>query len=264
MIQNFQLSNGVAKIDFLMDLDIRNECDQAILYHFQQGMPCEPEVVHAMLKIVHPGDSVVDGGANVGFFTLILSKLVGPTGKVIAVEPGEENLANLKHNIEINSCTNFEVIEKALWSEATRLPMFFYQDGGGNSAWAHEEGDNPTMVQTTTLDTICCTICPKLIKMDIEGAEEEALEGGRHMLRTHFPFVICEVNDEALKKSGASGQTLRAHMFCRGYHAFALPFHGGLPAQIPNNTRIDKHKLNTNIMFTTLQRVGDEWPEIMI
>ena len=264
MIQTFQLSNGVVKIEFLMDLDPSNACDQAVIYHFQQGVPCEPEVCHAMLKILKPGDHVVDGGANVGFFTLILSKMVGPTGKVIAVEPGAENLAKLKHNIEINACTNVEIIEKALWSEATKLPMYFYQDGGGNSAWAHTQGDSSTDIQTTTLDFICRDVQPRLIKLDIEGAEPEALMGGKYILQKYFPFIICELNDEALKKSGASAQTLCRQMFCQGYEIFALPLHGGLPALVPNNTQIDRAKLNTNVMFTSLRQLGEVWSEVMI
>lgn len=265
MKQKFRVGNGNHNVEFSMDLTEGNACDDAIVFYLQRGWVCEPEVTHAMMQIIKVGDTVIDGGANIGFFTLLMSQLVGPTGKVIAVEPGAENLEKLKANLALNDSTNVEIVEKALWREPATLPMFFYEDGGGNSAFAHAQGDTTTEIEATTIDAICWTKhAPKLIKLDIEGAEHCALIGAKQTLKDHAPFVLSEINTEALAKAGSSPQDMRAEMFMRGYQVFSLPSVGGLPAMVPENSKLMPCRLNANVMFSSIKRVGEVWKDIII
>src|SRR5215831_19717323 len=94
------------QFSFKMTFDPNNACDKDLVASFNVHGICEPEVVCAMEKIVHPGDTVIDGGANIGFFTVYLSHLVGPTGKVFSIEPGQNNLWKLEENIRLNKLTN--------------------------------------------------------------------------------------------------------------------------------------------------------------
>src|SRR5688572_13621160 len=65
-------------------------------------------------ELIRPGMVVVDVGANIGYFSLLASTLVGPTGRVYAFEPDPVNCALLRKNVRLNRVTNIEVIESAL------------------------------------------------------------------------------------------------------------------------------------------------------
>ena len=74
----------------------------------------EPEVQQALAELVKPGQTVYDVGANIGFFTILCSRLVGPQGRVYAFEPIPQNLVTLRHNIALNGLTNVVIVDKAL------------------------------------------------------------------------------------------------------------------------------------------------------
>src|ERR1700722_172759 len=78
----------------------------------------EPEVQRALQDFVEPGQVVYDVGANIGFFTLLLARLVGPRGRVFAFEPMPENAAALRHIVALNGLDNVTVVEKAMSSES--------------------------------------------------------------------------------------------------------------------------------------------------
>src|SRR5579864_4256644 len=78
---------------------IADVCTRQFLLHNGAG---EPEVVHVMRRAIRPGDFVIDGGANIGFMTLIMSRLVGEQGHVEAFEPATVNFKKLRKNLELN------------------------------------------------------------------------------------------------------------------------------------------------------------------
>ena len=124
------------KITFDMDLDPTNHSEDWILEHFRQGVCYEQEVSHVMMRMLRPGDFAIDVGANVGFFTLLMSKLVGPTGQVLAFEPGDNNLPKLKHNLALNHADNVKLIEQPLWCREEEINFYHNADSsGGNCLW---------------------------------------------------------------------------------------------------------------------------------
>src|SRR5882672_1432078 len=74
----------------------------------------ETAVVDALVDVVHSGNCVVDVGAHIGFYTLLLSKLVGPSGRVLAFEPLMWNFSVLYDNIRLNNCSHVTAINKAV------------------------------------------------------------------------------------------------------------------------------------------------------
>ena len=84
--------------DFASDVNMRICIDKL-------GAP-EPEVVHAMSRCLREGDHAIDVGANVGFFTLLMSQIVGKTGKVTAFEPAPNNLRKLYENLGANEISS--------------------------------------------------------------------------------------------------------------------------------------------------------------
>jgi FkbM family methyltransferase len=166
----------------------------------------EPEVQSALAELIEPGQTVYDVGANIGFFTILCSRLVGPQGKVYAFEPIPENVVTLRHNIALNKLTNVVVIEQALSASTGTAEMFVspwsafhsLNVDGASKRENHGPDGGQIMVETVTLDEFVQgdgVSAPDLIKLDVEGAELLVVEGMRETLRTVQPLLLVEVHD---------------------------------------------------------------------
>lgn len=135
------------------------------------------------------GQVVYDIGANVGYYTLLASILVGPKGKVIAFEPLPRNLAFLRTHLKINNLKNVQIIDSAI--SDTKGEMFFSTDT--HHAMGHISQDGSLRVKVVSLDEIVTNLGlpkPDVLKIDIEGAEYEALIGAEEQLRRHHPMIF--------------------------------------------------------------------------
>lgn len=169
----------------------------------------EPEVQQLLAELIEPGQTVYDVGANIGFFTILCSRLVGPEGRVYAFEPIPQNLAALRHNIELNGLRNVVVVERALSSETGTAEMFvspwsaFHSLNldGATKRENHGAQEGEITVQTVTLDEFVKepgARAPDLIKIDVEGAELIVVEGMRETLGRVAPLLLCELHDTKL------------------------------------------------------------------
>ena len=145
---------------------------------------------------IKPGQTVFDIGANAGFFTLVAARLVGSAGKVIAFDPLPDNIASIEEQLELNSLTNCTVAPQAVAGEAGRAKFFFSAPG---SPMAHLNSSSPAEtfieVELTTLDEAAARHGdPQFIKMDIEGAEVQALHGATRLLRDVRPTWLIELH----------------------------------------------------------------------
>jgi len=253
---------GQNKIDFIvngrqfsfkMTYDTDNACDNDMLSEFKSLGICEPEVVCAMERIVRAGDTVIDGGANIGFFTLYLAQLVGPDGKVIAIEPGQNNLWKLEENVRLNKLKNVEIVRKPLWHDHSEVILYMRHEGGRNSLWPDEGYRGNEKIEACTLADFPVA---RLIKLDVEGCETAALDG---LGSLECPFVIAEMNEAALKYMGSSQASLRAFA-----DAFLLQKDGNLPMYVPEKTKIVTDRQNVNILLSTLDYVGEVWKEVRV
>jgi FkbM family methyltransferase len=241
-------------------------------YPFKDVMVClqrfgcpEPEVVHLMTRVLRPGDFAIDGGANIGFFTIIMSQLVQSNGIVLAVEPGENNLHALKDNLRINGLKNFEICNRPLWSSNHNVMLHYHEHGGFNSLSDYQPMLVKKELQGITLSTWHTT--PRLIKLDIEGSEEHALRGAQKHLVSNVPYIVCELNQNALKGMGCSQESLRKFIREWGYSAFILFREGNLPCLVPDKTTIFEagdDKGTINVLFSTVEKVANVWPRAVI
>jgi FkbM family methyltransferase len=151
----------------------------------------EPEVQAVIGRLVTPGMTVWDLGANAGFYTLAFARMVGPAGRVIAFEPSARNVHHLLTHLQINRCDNVVVHQSAV------------TDGGGFTSFAIHDGSeamshlatSPTgyLVGTVSIDGVLAEHpewSPNLLKIDVEGAEERVLAGGRTLLGGPRPPTI--------------------------------------------------------------------------
>lgn len=149
----------------------------------------ELEKQDAFVKFIKPGQVVCDIGANVGFNTLLSSRLVGPQGKVLSFEPVPRNLALLRQRVEMNHCANVTVFDAAVSNAAGEATF----SEGANSANGSLGGGGTLRVRVVCLDDLLrdgVIAPPNLLKIDVEGAEAMVLQGAKTLLETHHPTIF--------------------------------------------------------------------------
>jgi FkbM family methyltransferase len=144
-------------------------------------------------------DTVVDVGAHIGLYTIITAKRVGPTGKVIAIEPDPENFKILKKNISLNQLSNVEPLECAAYSAKKKLKLFLPEVEGGRTIFNTVIQDRVRScndfleVEANTLDNILNENNVQRvnwIKIDVEGAELEVLKGASNVLKANKSIIL--------------------------------------------------------------------------
>lgn len=178
---------------------------------------------------LRPGMVFYDLGANIGLFSLLASRIVGPSGKVVSFEPDPQIAARLRGNIARNGFTNVTVVESGLWSAsgvANFLPADASSPDRGTGKVVSAQSATTAPVRCVALDDfIRDSPPPDAIKCDVEGAEMEVLRGGENLLRTVRPWILCEMH------SAANDQAARDFIARLGYsfesvdetHLLALP-----------------------------------------
>tara|TARA_B100001765_G_scaffold62326_1_gene37407 strand:+ start:336 stop:1190 length:855 start_codon:yes stop_codon:yes gene_type:complete len=231
MIKNFSHGKGYGKKNKMINLTVRGiesslKTDYAEVWagkmflHPNDAFRLSIHGIHGAhdFKIfkdnVKVGDNVVDLGANVGYFTLILAKLVGPTGKVFAFEPDPRNLTLLKKNIEYNNYKNVIIVPKAVSNVNDKCTLYVGQKTfGQNKIYKPEKTRTqkfiPTDSETIRLDDFfkANNLLNKIsfIKMDIEGAEVLALSGMKKILKLNKNIkIFTEVEISYLEDAGSS------------------------------------------------------------
>jgi len=158
----------------------------------------EPTVVDALVKVVQPGSCAVDAGAHIGFYTLLLAKLVGLQGKVFAFEPLPWNFGALSENVHINNCTQVELINKALLDHACELQANV--PGGeplpGSVSFSTPNGSKHVRATAVALDDFLgdAEQPVQFIKIDVEGAESLVLKGASKAIEKNHPAMMIEVH----------------------------------------------------------------------
>ncbi|MGE0192605.1 MAG: FkbM family methyltransferase [Planctomycetota bacterium] len=142
----------------------------------------EPDVQAALARLVRPGMRVFDIGANAGFFSLVLARLVGPEGEVIAVDPDPANIESLREQATLNPGLRLTAVHAAVGA-ATGLGRLQADRPGSPLAKVAQDASGEGPLQFLTLDELARTHgSPDLIKMDIEGAEVDSLAGAAVIL----------------------------------------------------------------------------------
>lgn len=143
---------------------------------------------------INPGSVVYDIGANAGYFSLLAAVLTGPTGQVYAFEPLPRNVNFLRRHIALNKLDQIEVIEAAVSDHEGEA--FF--DLGASTAMGHLAKSGEIKVRSVTLDEMVASghlQPPNYIKVDVEGAEYEALSGARSLLKKYHPILFLDTHN---------------------------------------------------------------------
>jgi FkbM family methyltransferase len=154
----------------------------------------ESEKQRAIFQEVRPNTVFYDVGANVGFYSLLASVLVGP-GKVFSFEPMPRNLSYLKKHLDLNRAGNVDVQALAI-SDKNGVARFRVEESG---YMGHISAEGDISVETATLDSLVQdgrALPPNYIKMDIEGAEHEALLGARECFQRYRPTLFLATHGQ--------------------------------------------------------------------
>lgn len=255
---------GREAVSFWMDYDPEFVADVSTRAVIEHDGCCEPEVTHVMNRALREGDTAVDAGANVGFFTLLMSRLVGPTGHVLAFEPGINNIAKLQGNIDRNQLTNVAFYERALWSEPKAATLHMCTDSGNNALVPVPESVSHMLVRAERLCEHIRHKPVRFIKIDVEGAEEHVLRGAGLVFEPLPAFITCEMNTCALARFGSSPRKIRDYMLGRGYDTFVMHRDGAIPTLLPPKSEFFCARQNANLLFSTIERVGEAYPEVVV
>jgi FkbM family methyltransferase len=223
----FQVRSSLADVSFRMD-----EVDAVSLIFAIRGFFDWQNVVIAG-ALCTAGDTIVEVGANLGTETLLFSRIVGPTGRVVAFEPVPDNMATLRRQIALNRITNIDLRGCAVSDHAGKLRFVLgpSRDNTGQGRLAGGAGDDGTggardqvesviEVETVVLDELHASGAlpsPRLIAIDVQGAELLVLRGADRILRETRPAVIFEVERELLAEHGLRPADLSAYLKERGY-----------------------------------------------
>ena len=154
-------------------------------------------------KVLNAGDVVLDIGANIGYYALLEARLVGPTGRVYAMEPVSSNYNLLKKNIELNDLHNIQTFRIAAGDENKESEIYVATKGNISSFIYKPEAVfvAKEKVHVTTVDDFVAEhrIDPRLVRMDVEGYEKEIIQGMQKTLLRH-PLLFIEVHPHLMSQ----------------------------------------------------------------
>lgn len=171
-------------------------------------------------NLLSTGDIAVDVGANIGYNTLYAARRTGPSGHVYAIEPAQDNLAILYANIFANNLRNVTVFPYAAGSKRERKSFFIRGDVSAVNSLYQENFYHPV---TQTVEVLAMPLddlipgTPRLVKIDVEGAELEVLHGMTRLLQSPSLCLIVEWHPTLQAAAGYEPAALPTHLLDLGF-----------------------------------------------
>lgn len=200
-----------------MLLDARDYTQRKILYR------CfEPHEARLVARSLREGDTVLDIGANVGFFTLIAAQAVGPAGRVVAFEPIESNAAALRRNLALNGFdwvdVRVEAVADAPGEVRLGLPVGATSVDGVSGWWTRGGTVETSVVAQTAIDEVLGSDPAAFVKVDVEGMEDAVLAGAERAIREQrIGRLLIEVAPALIRRRGGTAAGLLAPLADAGY-----------------------------------------------
>ena len=202
-----------------------NPADSFIYMEILRNKIWEPAETRLVRETVKPGDVAVDIGANLGYFTLLFSTLVGPEGRVHAFEPEPGNFALLKRNVEANRRENVVLVNKAVSAKTGKERLYISEENAGGHTIYSAGSRESVAVDAVRLDEYFASASSRVdfVKMDIQGAEGAALEGMMPLLRQNGRVkILTEFWPEGLRKSGTGPERFLGLLAAGGFSLYDL------------------------------------------
>jgi len=186
----------------------------------------EPSETAFFERVLRPGMTFVDAGANLGYFTTLASGLVGSSGLVLAIEPEPLNFALLEKNIALNRCTNVRSINAALGDSAGTARLHLSPTNFGDHRLASESVSRDAVeVRVDRLDSVLESMAVGSVdcmKIDVQGYEMHVLDGMPRLLAAGIQYLVMEYWPQGLRNAGSNGDDLLRALQTHGYTASIL------------------------------------------
>ena len=185
----------------------------------------EEGLTRAIIEKLQPGDTFIDIGAHVGYYTLLASQLVGAEGHVVAFEPTPRTRTELAANTA--GLDNVRIVPMAAWDATERLTLqdFGWRQSSFNSVIAARVDGNARF-ETIEVEAVAMDdwleahgLVPAFIKIDAESAEQRVLRGLRRTIEQHHPILSLEIGDYNLPGVPSSAELIQS-IVEQGYDAF--------------------------------------------
>ena len=219
-------------------------CDPTcpMTWHLFSTGEYEPREAALYARLLAPGQTFVDVGTFWGYYTLLATESVGPSGRVVSIEAEPRNFARLEQNIARNHLAQVTAIHAAAGLTAGTVAMVGINDNQANRGSSHIHptaasqgvpGERSNPLGSTTYEVRCNTVDAlldeagvgrvDLLKMDIEGAEALALPGMRAGLQAHrYRQIAIELHANVLAEYGSDIETTLAPLREAGYRLLAI------------------------------------------
>ena len=222
--------------------------DLAVGQHIVDGGCYEPHVTAAFRRMIRPGMNVLDVGANIGYFTMLAASLT--QGMVMAIEPNAGNMRLLEASRRINGFTQVTPVQAAAASELGLLVLHSAHSNGTTSVPA---ADLPGLLDAVTVaglridDLLPAGRNIDFIKIDVEGAEFNALLGAADLIRRCHPVIVSEFSPNLIPLiSGVPGTQYLQLLIDFGYRVSVLAPDG----------RVQAFGTDTGLVMQAWQRSG--------
>jgi len=182
-------------------------------------------------SVVKGGMTVIDIGANVGYYTLIAAELVGETGKVFAFEPEPGNFDLLSRNVKLNKYSNVDAVQKAVSNCTGSITLYIDRGNFGNRSFAQANilvDGGAVEIESVSLDEFCASHLNgrrlDVLKIDAQGAEGLILMGAKDTLQKYEPTIFMEFEPEMLRNIGTDPLDLLDGFSSIGYQFRLLDY----------------------------------------
>jgi len=218
-----------AKVPYIPDsfsMQVHRRLDRYISQDLMRNGIWEPFETKVFCRICKAGDCVADLGANIGWYSVIASRMVGVGGKVFSFEPDKDNFELLTHNLATSAIGNVEAHNLAVGAHETIAKLFLSDDNlGDHRLFDDGIARQSISVEVATLDALFAnpTQRPALVKSDTQGSEGKILRGARRLLSENWrPAMILEFWPYGLTNSGSDPMELYSQLAALKYRMFEV------------------------------------------
>ena len=195
----------------------------------------EPPVTRIFQRHLSPGDTVLDAGANWGYFSLLAAPRVGTSGTVLALEPDPRQFEALARNIALNGFGHVHPLPIAAGARDGLATLIGYDDRDDNRGVsriaAADASGRQFEVRSTTLDALVAAHGARrvdLVKIDVEGSEWDALAGMRDGLASRqYEAIVLELHPDLLRARGADAASCVRLLGDHGYRGWTIDLSPG-------------------------------------
>ena len=232
--------------DFKMLIDRNSLQDLEFLDCAVNSKFYEQETTEIISKSIRTGMTFVDIGANSGYFSLLVSSILGTAGKIFAIEPTPSTYERMVKNIQYNNFKNIKPYNVALSEKSGFSYIFVDPVSDGSNSLVENQNRRKYKVTLSTLDDIMLPSLPDLVKIDVEGFEYEVLKGAsKTILENEKVRLIIEQNRHWLRVRKQGYDNVINLLRENGFKIFEIQKIGGLSkSEIISHKQLDKYGSN--------------------